>query len=421
MWTQTYNRKGVPIEGGWVHLREAIRGEHTPVIQVEMLEPDLTSKGNFILPKAVGAQGSRFTNVLSDGNVDVDYDRGTRRTAELTILNPSADFTPTTAGFETDGDWNGLIYINRVVRIWRGAFTQHGEIYVPVGTLMVDAAEAILEQNMSIVNLTLSDFWKKLTKSIYGYSKKYDKGTYYNAIIKDILDDAGVPRAGKYHAVIDNLSNRSDSDKRLQKPLKFQRGDSRGEILKNLAKDWNIDMYFDPYGVFRTEDRKTDRDRRVVWTYESRNIADSGKHGGLVSLTRSFNDDNLYNHVIIVGTGNEKGIVKAARQVTNENSKFHKDKIGDRVFLKESDKWSTQAQVDAAMKRIWAKRIQFSESINAEVICNPALEADDKVRFVERDFIKIADNYRLRRFNVPLVTSRQVIEATNIIRDEDIW
>ena len=311
--------------------------------------------------------------------------------------------------------------MNRIVRIWRGASTSHGDIYVPVGTFMIDATETILEENMSIVNLTMSDLWKKLTKSSLGNNKKYPKGTMYNAIIKDLLDAAGVSRTGKYHAILDNLAHRDANDKKLGKPLKFNRGDNRGEILKNLAKDWNIDMYFDPLGVFRTEDRKTDRDKKVVWRFESRPITKAGKHGGLVSLTRSFNDDNLYNHVIVVGTGNEKKVVKAVRKVTNTNSKFHEDKIGDRVFLKESDKWDKQAQVNKVLNRLWGRRIQLSESINAEVICNPALEADDMIRIVERDYVKVADNYRLRRFSVPLVTSRQSIEAANIIRDEDIW
>ena len=420
MWTQTYDRAGNALSGGWAHLERAIRREHTPIIQVEMLEPDLTRRGKFILSTAI-EDDNRFANVISDGSIDVDYDRGTRRTAELTILNPTAEFTPTTEGYESDGDWAGLLYINRVIRIWRGALTLNGELYVPVGTFLVDGAEAILEENMSIVNLTLSDFWKKLTKSYLGINKKYPAGTYRNAIIKDILDASGVASTGKYAASIDKLAERDNNDRKISKPLKFDTGDSRGDILKNLAKDWNIDMYFDPYGVFRTEDRKTDRDRKVIWTFESKETDDDGSNGGIISLTRSFNDDNLYNHVIIVGTGNEKQVVRATRKVTNTSSKFHEDKIGNRVFLKESDNWKTQNEVDKALQRIWGRRIQFSETISAEVVCNPALEADDKIRIIENRFIKVNDAYRLKRFNVPLVTSKQSIEVSNVIRDEDIW
>lgn len=422
MWTKIYDRYGRILSDAAPHFRDQLHKEHQPVIMVEMLEPDLVSKGKFILSSAVRAEESNnFENVLTDGNIDIDYDRGTRRTAELTILNASAEFTPTTAGFESDGPWEGLLYINRVVRIWRGIKTFAGEMYVPVGTFFVDGAEVIVEENMSIVNLVLSDFYKKLAKSYFGVNKKWERGTNKNAIIRDLLDGAGVPRTGKYAAIIDPLDDRDTPGRVIGSNIKIDRGTSRGDALKNLAKDWNIDVYFDPLGVFRSEDRKSDRDKKIVWTFESKEVGKSERNGMLVSITRSFNDDNLYNHVILIGTGNEKNTVTATRRVTNSASKFHEDKIGDRVFFKESDKWRTQSDVDEAMQRIWAKRIQFSESINAETICNPMLEADDKVKFTERDKAKLDDAYRIRRFNVPLVTSKQTIEATNIIRDDDIW
>lgn len=422
MWTQTYDRHGSIVNGGWTHLEEAIKGEHQPIIKVDMLDASLNSFGKYILSTGQGgSELGNFTDVVSDGSIDVDYDRGTRRTAELTLLNPSAEFTPTTAGYESEGEWSGLFYINRIVRIWRGANTNHGELYVPVGTFMIDAPEIIVEENMSLANLTMSDLWKKLTKSFYGYNKKYVKGTLYNTIIKDLLDSAGVPRTGKYAANLSALAGRDLADRKTTNAVKFSIGDSRGERLKELVKAWNIDAYFDPLGVFKTEDRESDRSKAVRWTFESKSIDNKGQNGGLVSLTRSFNDDNLYNHVIIIGTGNEKNTVKASRSITRETSKFNIATIGDRVFLKESDKIGTQAQANKALERIWAKKIQFSETINAEVICNPGLEADDKIRIIEGTHALVNDTFRLRKFNVPLITSKQTIEVTNTIRDEDLW
>ena len=422
MWKTVYNSYGEVVKGGWQHFSGEIQGEHQPLIMVEMLETDLSSSGRFLLTTAAGGGDSdNFENVLTDGQVDVDYERGTRRTSEITILNPSASFTPSTKGYDSDGPWAGLIYVNRVVRLWRGVRSAHGDLYVPIGTFFIDAAQVVVEQNMSLVNLTLSDFWKKLTKSYFGYNKKYKKGTYKNAIIKDILDAAGVPRTGPYGAVLTKMSGREKAGKIIGKAYKFEKGESRGEILKNLAKDWNLDMYFDPLGVFRSEDRKSDRSKQLVWTFRSQEIDTKGQNGMLITVSRSFNDDNLYNHVILIGTGNEKKVLKESRKVRNRASKFHEDRIGDRVFFMENDKWSSQSDLREAMARIWAKRINFSEDITAEVICNPALEADDKIKIVEREFAKVADSYRLQRFSVPLVTSKMDINATNIIRDEDLW
>ena len=161
------------------------------------------------------------------------------------------------------------------------------------------------------------------------------------------------------------------------------------------------------------------KQKATVWWYNSRDIDIYGRHGGLISLTRSFNDDNLYNHVVVVGTGNKKKLFKRGRVDDNPWSKTRREVLGDRVFYKETDKLSTQNQVDRALERIWRRRNQLGESIRAEVICNPALDVDDVVRFREDKFIKVDSRYRIDRMNIPLVTSRQEIEANVILRRED--
>ena len=191
---------------------------------------------------------------------------------------------------------------------------------------------------MSLVNLTLSDRWKMLNKSIFGSQRTYDANTPYNEIIRDIIDQAGVPMNGKWGAVIDTLGDRPSDERRIQKKLQFDRGSNRGDELKRLCGKWDIDAFFDPMGVFRTEDRLDSRSKKEEWHYYS-----SGNHDGMiVNLTRQFSDDNLYNHVIIIGTGDKKGIVRATRSDTNPKSKTRIELIGDRVFFKETDQISTE-------------------------------------------------------------------------------
>ena len=421
MWDKVYDRSGNRVQGGWAIMKRELRQDHTPVVKVEMLNASLNPVGDFIL--TAGDQtydDGDFTNVITDGNIDVDVDRGTRRTAELTLLNPTAEFTPATKDFEPEGPWVGKIYLNRNVRIWRGIRAGAIELFVPVGTFMIDNAEVIVEQNMSLANLTMSDHWKKLTKSTFGFNITYEKGTFYNTIIRELIDFAGVPLTGDYRAILDRMPDRDNEDKRINSKLKFARGDSRGERLKELAKDWGLDLYFDPLGQFRSEDRRSSEDRAPVWVFSAKESDDSNENGGIISLTRSFNDDNLYNHVIIVGTGNEKNVVKASRSDNNPRSKTRIELIGDRVFYKETDKISNQAQANRALRNAWEKRFQLSESISADVICNPALEADDVIKIKEFTFAKVDGGYRLRRFTVPLVTTKQTIEASNIIRPEDL-
>jgi hypothetical protein len=417
MWRAVYNKQGRQIENDDVFFK-ALRSDYVVTSMVELLDTDFRSvEGGTIFS---ADQEDEITNFISDGSIDVDTTRGTRRTSELTLLNPTADFTPSMR----NDDWDGKLYLNRMVRIWRGLYYAGQPLYIPVGTFLVDNIDVIVEQNMSLVNLTMSDRWKMIQKSFYGANRKYLKNTLYTDIISDMLQAAQINLNGRFGAVIDNLHGRDPDDRRTNVNIVFKTGDSRGEKLKEMCDRWDIDAYFDPMGIFRAEDRRDARDKNTVWTFKSSPIDEDGHNGGLVSLTRSFNDDNLYNHVIVVGTGGQDGerkkrTIRATRENNNPFSVTNIDRIGDRVYLFQSDKISTQNEANRALNRAWRLRFQLSESIEAKVISNPALEGDDVVRIVETEHAKLDDTYRLQRFDVPLVSSLQTITAVNIIRETD--
>jgi hypothetical protein len=392
---------------------EKLRDSHRSSVMVEMLNTQFRPiEGGTIFSSD---KDNNVSNFISDGNIDVDRSRAIRRTAELTLLNPTSEFTPATEEFDSEGPWVGKIYVNRMVRIWRGLYVEGQAYYVPVGTFMVDVADVVFEQNMSLVHLTMSDRWKMAAKSFFGSKREYDKNTLYNTIIKDLLSASGIPLSGSHGAVIDGLGTRPSDDRRTNGKIIFKTGDSRGDKLKELCDKWNIDAYFDPMGTFRTEDRRRHTDKQVVWRFFSSQRQD----GMLLSIRRSFNDDNLYNNVIIVGTGDEKKTVVAKRRNDNPDSKTSVAKLGNRVYLKESTRISTPAEAKRALDRAWNLRHQLSETLEIQTICHPALEADDMIHVKELDFVKVSDKYRITRFNIPLVTNRQTIQMTNIIKRGD--
>ena len=415
MWWQIYDKWGNQLPSTTPQFHSEISGEHQPVVKVELLSTDMIPVGDNLWSDPKG----QVQNIISDGNVDVDVERGTRRTAELTFLNPSGEWSPATEGMDPDGWYTGKIYVNRVIRIWRGIKNGATEMYVPVGTFLVDTSEVIVEQNMSMVNITMSDFWKKLHKSKWQWNGEYPKGMFYYDVVRDILDKSGVALDGPMGAQLDTLQDRDIEDKRLQKKLKFSTGESRGERLKQLGEKWDIDFFFDPLGIFRSNDRSKAKDKMVRWTFMS-GPASNGKNGGLISVTRTFNDDNLYNHVVVIGTGNEKNVVRIDRVDDAPWSKTSVDRIGKRTVIIETDRIDRMSQAKRALNRAWDKRFRIAETITCEVICNPLLEAEDVVRIIERDYAKVDGQYRLRRFNIPLITSRQTIEASNVLREHDL-
>jgi hypothetical protein len=421
MWRQVYDINGlkVPDNRMFFAALSASSEQATPQssVKVELLNTELRAVRDSTIFSA--DRTNSLTNFITDGNIDVDSTRGARRTAELTLMNPTAEFTPGTDSYQDGaGVYTGKIYLNRIVRIWRGAYVGGQPYFVPARTFMVDGASVIMERNMSLVTLTLTDLWKKLNKSYVGADEKvYDKNTNYNDIIRDLIDDSGVDLDAAH---IGSLSHRDLEDRRTQSKITLREGESRGDRLKALSRQWNIDVYFDPMGSFRSEDRATDTDRSIAWTFSTPPIT-TGAGGHLVTLTRSFNDDNLYNHVVVVYHLDDKN--KTTKRVfkanTNQNSSLSIDRIGRRVLIRTYESIHTEAAANRALDRLWRLRTQLSETIEAQVISNPALEADDVVRFREDDFVKVDDAYRLSRFTVPLVSNLQTVQAMNVLREEN--
>lgn len=395
-------------------MRAALRNEHQVATKAVLLDTDFRQvEGGTIFS---AEQTNEITNFISDGNIDVDTERATRRTAELTLLNPNDEFTPATEDFRPEGPWVGKIYLNRVVRIYRGLYVSGVPEYVPVGTFMIDKTNVIAERNMSLVNLTMSDLWKKGAKSYADRAYNFAANSWYNDIIETLINDAGM-----YHPrlmpIIDPLNGRANDDKKTSKILTMEEGDSRGDFLKELVKTWDVDMYMSPLGQFVTEDRKAARDKQNVWTFGVE--TNPNRDGLLISVNREFSDDDLYNHVIVIG-GTDKNIIRREKADTTPTSKTNIVLIGDRVWLLKDDKLNTANKVQAALDRAWALRFQLGELIQCETLSNPALEGDDVIKIVDRQWAKVDGTYRLKRFTIPLMSSRQDIQAANIVYEGDL-
>lgn len=341
---------------------------------------------------------------IVDGNVDIDITRGTRRTAELSLLNPDGAFTPDSSL----ADYDGKFYINRNVRLYRGVVLAGGTtVYAPIGTFMIDSIDVLVERNLSLINFTLSDHWKKLQKSLVTRSKTYPTGTGINTVIRDLAAAAGAdyPLAPS----LDALSTRASTV--TTKVIQLERGDSRGDTMKELAMRYGIDIYFNQEGRLVSQDRKDPKDAQEVWHFYSSSSTISS--GMLNSVRRTLSDDNLYNHVFVIGTGDPKVPVIYEVKNTDPTSPGSIDRIGDRVRILENAYWKTQAQVTAAGQRLWDRRYNLFEEVVIDTICNPALEGDDVIRITE-PLSRLDARYRIASMNVPLTTSKQTIRC---IRD----
>ena len=339
-----------------------------------------------------------------DGMVDVDVSRGTRRTLVMTLLNESGEFSPTS-------DWGGLFYVNRLVRVYRGlvigGMPEHPMVeYIPIGTFMIDKTETIVERGLSSVVLSGSDLWKKFNKAQWPAPVTFPAGMLINDFIRQLASESGVT-----NMVLDPLDSRTANSDRLQVSVSWEKGDIKGDALLQICNNYAIDIYFDPMGVLRTEDSRSPQSRATVWSY---GYTDRGPE--LAYLLRSVTDDErLYNHVHVTGTGNPEVIYTAERRDTDPLSPTNIDRIGDRVYRLVSGVLASQESVDLAANSLFFSTRIIGQTVNMEAICHPALEGNDVLEVIEPNYTDLATTFIISTFNVPLLTSRQKISMKRVI------
>lgn len=367
-------------------------------MKVDILDSDLS------LIKSV-EQVALPDRSLIDGQIDMDVDRGTRRNLTISFLNDDGDFSPT-------GDWGGLFYVNRIIRVWRGIVigvqSNGAELieYVPAGTFMLDKVEVLVERGMSTVVLTGSDLWKKLNKSQFGTPTTYPKGTLINDIIRDMAADAGIT-----DLKLDPLADRTDAERRVDADINYEAGDTRGESLKKLSDDYAVDIFMDQLGVLTSEDFKDPTDKAVVWEFGDRDSENDLAY----SIRVATDDDRLYNHVIVTGTGDKDHIYTAERRDDDPKSPTSIARIGDRVFRYESGDLATQASVDRSADSIFSNHFLISETVAMEVVANPALAPNDVVLLSESRYSNVLTRYRIAQMNIPLQNSKQKLTMKRVI------
>lgn len=363
---------------------------HTIAVRIDILDTNLnTIDGGTTVPTA---------NIV-DGSVDLDVTRGNRRTFQLNLLNNKGEFSP-------GSDLGGLFYVDRVVRLWRGiVLGPNAQELVPIGTFLIDKADVVVERNMSIVTLSGQDMWKKLSKSQFTVPTTYAKGTPLNEVIADMALASGVVLMS-----LDPLVDRTSNSNTLNVARSYEVGDKRGEELVKLCDAYGLDVFFDPMGTLVTQDFRDPADQATVWTYEPQEAS------VLSQLQASWDDDKLYNHAVVVGTGDESATFRSEKRDEDPLSPTNINRIGDRVYRLESGVLATQEAVDKAVVTLFYHNLALTENIRLEAICNPAFEGNDVVRVRESKYSKVDQTYRLTQFSVPLSTSKQTLHMTRVIQ-----
>lgn len=140
-----------------------------------------------------------------------------------------------------------------------------------------------------------------------------------------------------------------------------------------------------------------------------------GRDLHILSIRASFTDDNLYNHALVIASGDKDNIFYGEVRDDDPGSPTNIADIGDRVFKYESDLISTQAAADQAAMAVFLDHCLISEDVDMDNVCVPMLEGNDVIAVQELNFSELNQSFRIRSMTIPLANSRQVMKFGRVI------
>jgi hypothetical protein len=101
---------------------------------------------------------------------------------------------------------------------------------------------------------------------------------------------------------------------------------------------------------------------------------------------------------------------------TDPESVTSVNKIGERVFIYETDAIKTASVAKKAGDKLFYQKVLVNEDITLETICNPAYEGNDVIAVSETEYSKLNSIFRIKAFTVPMSTSRQTLRLLREIK-----
>lgn len=310
-----------------------------------------------------------------EGSISVDYSRAERRTISVTFANSDGSFSS-----DPDGFW-----YDKVLKVYRGVKDDSGSTQMySVGTFYIDS---ISENNFpNSVSVNGRDATKKMILAKFSEATAYAAGQSIENIVGAIATNSGI-----------TATSFEQTGVVLASQVLWESGSPRWDAISSLANSYNQEVFFDRFGVL------TMRKYVDPTTAPSQFTFYTGSDGNLASFSKSTNDSNIYNHILVKG-GNTDTIPVWAQAENNEpSSPTNISKIGRRTYNYDSKLvlTSTQAQDLAdSMLRIMALE---SYEINLESLVAPWLDVGVAITFNDPDpTLNSPTKFLLTSLNIPL-------------------
>jgi len=304
--------------------------------------------------------------------------------------------TGTLATNETGGRWVDLHLPNPdsaqikalllAVIQWLADWSTDGEWESQIGEFCIDQ---INDKRFPYqLGVTARDYMKRMMNSKLSQDETFSSGTLVTDLIVAMARNSGITRE----------INIPPSDAVLTSDLSYTRNTARSDIAIAAAQGIGQQLYFSNGGILTMEPLPDPTLDTAVQVFKT------GSDGNLVSLERSTNDSNLFNHIVVYGSPDGSQIPYFGEAInTDPSSPTRISRIGDRYYDYSLDTVTSDADAEAlALKFLSVSALETYE-LSFDSIVYPYLEANIVSQILDPDMQDYEpDKYLVDTFAIPL-------------------
>jgi hypothetical protein len=354
---------------------EEIRRSHTTLSWIDVISPDQ----ELIRLPAV------------DGQVDVDRSAAVRRKLSCQCIDPLGLVTP-----RDDGEI--LTPYGTELRAYRGVkYTDGTTEIAPLGVFRLSKS-SISDSNTGspVIQLEAYDRARTIARDKFKVPYTIAAGTNAMTALKAIVKQTFA------NVVFDTITSAVTTTG----PLLYDAGSDPWEAIYQLAKSMGCEAYFDVEG------------RMAVLPPNDINALPSpdfsyveGESSTMLDLGREFNDEGVFNGVIVTGESIGDQLPPVRGEAWDESPTsptYRKGPYGEVPLFVTDNLAKTEEQCKAIAKSQLALILGDASRLSITGIVNPSYECGDIVR-VTRAKSKVDGLYSVEAFNVPLRSATQSI------------
>lgn len=349
------------------------------------------SKSHKVISKIELHAGDSIIELSGTGEVSVDANAAISRRCKLTIADPTGELTPVNS-------YSALTPFSNELRLFRGIeFVDGTTELVPLGVFGISDVTPRETNEGVTLEVEGLDRSHMIQRARFINPHVIASGTNYATAIRQAI------AARNPWAEFDFIATSATTPQII---LGQERDHDPWKEAQAMATAIGCDLFISVDGIVTL--RQFADIEQSVWTYAP------GETSMLLGTNRKLSSDATYNHVVVSGEavdGNPAPVLAEAKDTDPTSPTYVFGPFGDVPYFFPSTLITTESQALTAANTILQRVMGRQEAVEFPALVNPAHEAGDVIT-IESPRAKIADNYVLDSFNIPLSAAGQMRAVT---------